>query len=587
MVSYEEVGPIAVSITDPAARMKYENFRENILSRDQVASLGAMHDLLKMDRPIKEILSETVRNHAPYTHVPYHQRIDEGIVRFVNNDHCLLSASATLRLERYIPKKFAALPIAQTVWYVPIGLDIWNQLKGRMPGHYSRQVYDPEKYPDGPLPPEVHWRDEEPGAIKGTFDDALSEWLQLVERGNVTASYKQWLGMWEDRENRTRLLAETVFVGLIDVQDRLIFNRSFTTGHKSYRARAAVELGDSIGWENARHVIYATIPDLAVGQRWYSAYEAACQIMMYQLEDTAPKSSVSRTEKTDTDRRMFAQTQLLSDVEEESLIDMILHEEDTVFLGAITMFLKAGRSVRSILDAIQIASARIVLDVRDPNAFSMPQHGYEYTNTVAWFYDRFDHPHKTKLLYVAATFVNQTATLVRDMPDYNYEKHHNAPIDSSPQAHFVETPQGLRNCSSIEILRKLSQAMMNLDQDDSVACTQAYLESGAERTSLISTLAMGVAKQGNDPHNQEIGLCMLEDYERTSSMKREELLLACARHTAGHQKYGNSLELFGRHANAMGITVRAEGKTDKNKDEIEALLDDVDYFFEEDNTLVS
>ena len=70
-------------------------------------------------------------------------------------------------------------------------------------------------------------------------------------------------------------------------------------------------------------------------------------------------------------------------------------------------------------------------------------------------------------------------------------------------------------------------------------------------------------------------------------MKREELLLACARHTAGHQKYGNSLELFGRHTNAMGITVRAEGRTDKNKDEIEALLDDVDYFFEEDNTLVS
>ena len=66
--------------------------------------------------------------------------------------------------------------------------------------------------------------------------------------------------------------------------------------------------------------------------------------------------------------------------------------------------------------------------------------------------------------------------------------------------------------------------MMNLDQDGSVACTLAYLDSGAERTSLISTLAMGLAKQGNDPHNQEIGLCMLEDYERTSSTKREELL---------------------------------------------------------------
>jgi len=34
---------------------------------------------------------ETVRIHAPYTHVPYHQRLDDGVVKFVNNDHCLLS----------------------------------------------------------------------------------------------------------------------------------------------------------------------------------------------------------------------------------------------------------------------------------------------------------------------------------------------------------------------------------------------------------------------------------------------------------------------------------------------------------------
>ena len=31
----------------------------------------------------------------PYTHVPFHQRLDDGLVKFVNNDHCLLSARAT------------------------------------------------------------------------------------------------------------------------------------------------------------------------------------------------------------------------------------------------------------------------------------------------------------------------------------------------------------------------------------------------------------------------------------------------------------------------------------------------------------
>ena len=43
-----------------------------------------------------------------------------------------------------------------------------------------------------------------------------------------------------------------------------------------------------------------------------------------------------------------------------------------------------------------------------------------------------------------------------------------------------------------------------------------------------------------------------------------------------------------KHIEILGWDKLSEDiKTDKNKDEIEALLDDVDYFFEEDNTLVS
>ena len=247
MVAPVELEPISNDISDKDTRRSYEQLRENIIDRDQVSATNTLYELLRQGRSKVEILSETVRTHAPFTHVPYHQKIDQGIVRFVNNDHCLLSGGATLRLENYMSKQFEFLPLAQTVWYVPTGLDIWNQLKGRMPGHYSRRVYDASKYPEGPLAPEVHWQDEQPNLIDGSFDNGVHDWLQLVERGDVSGSYRQWLGLWEDTDRRKDLLANTVFAGLIDVQDRMMYNRSFTTGHKSFRARAAVELGNRIG----------------------------------------------------------------------------------------------------------------------------------------------------------------------------------------------------------------------------------------------------------------------------------------------------------------------------------------------------
>ena len=30
------------------------------------------------------------------------------------------------------------LPMAQTIWYIPTGLDIWNQKINKAPGHYTR-----------------------------------------------------------------------------------------------------------------------------------------------------------------------------------------------------------------------------------------------------------------------------------------------------------------------------------------------------------------------------------------------------------------------------------------------------------------
>ena len=153
---------------------------------------STLYDLVREGRPRAEILRETIKVHAPYTHVPYHQRVDGGFVRFVNNDHCLLSARTSLRLPDYLPEELQSLPLAQTLWYVPTGLDIWNQLLGRMPGHYSRRTYDPDAHDTVP-PPEVQWEDQEPLLLEGSFDERLNEWLSLVQRGEVVRAYRVFL----------------------------------------------------------------------------------------------------------------------------------------------------------------------------------------------------------------------------------------------------------------------------------------------------------------------------------------------------------------------------------------------------------
>ena len=69
----------------------------------------------------------------------------------------------------------------------------------------------------------------------------------------------------------------------------------------------------------------------------------------------------------------------------------------------------AGKSPRRIIDAIQLAAAQVVLETHGRINFSMPQHTYEYRNTIGWFYDNFEHPQRLKLLYSRPPMVNQAA----------------------------------------------------------------------------------------------------------------------------------------------------------------------------------
>ena len=200
----------------------------------------------------------------------------------------------------------------------------------------------------------------------------------------------------------------------------------------------------------------------------------------------------------------------------------------------------AGTSPRRIVDAIQLAAAQVVLETDGANSFSMPQHTYEYCNTLGWFYDNFEHPQRLKLLYVAGSMVNQAAWNQKHM--------------GWTKSETIAAPGSAERMTGAQIIGRLEEAMAAFDPAQSVAWTKAYLATGADRSPLVQQLALMASRFGNDPHNQEIPQCLLQDYGKNQCADRDRLLLACAHISAGHRKYGDTFEAARRFGDAMGLS---------------------------------
>jgi hypothetical protein len=515
----------------------YDKLEDRCLMRDQKGASDAYYDLVRAGRPLTEIVAEGVRIHAPYTHVPYHERIDDGYPNFVNNDHCLLSARATINLNRMLPQHLSMLPMAQTIWYIPTGLDIWNQKIDKAPGHYTRHRGNLGEI-QAPPAPVVYWQDQEPIQQAGPLKERLNNWMTQVHRGEVINAYRLFLGLMQNAAERKDVLAEMCFAGLTDVQDRLLYNRSYTTGHKAYRARSTVELGNALGWDNAHNVIYAGALDIAVGPRWYSTYEVACNYIKMMIEGEAlhavPYSGVSEAELA-----VLRNGEAVNQNEAAELTHAILRQGEIEALEALTKLLKAGKDPRRILDVLQLAVAQIVLETKDQTLFNMPHHCYEYQNTLAWFYDTFDHPRRLRLLYIAAMFANRVA-------------HHQQGLG---EVHPVslQAPSGAGSLSAAQLLDRIDIGICALNGDEAIGWTQAYCENVGDRDNLVQRIALAACKLGNDPHNQEIAQCMLMDFGTNRQPDRDSLLLAAAYHTAMHRKYGDPQEPSRRFGKAMGF----------------------------------
>src|SRR5204863_5579631 len=442
----------------PKPEALYGKLEDRILARDQKGASEVYYELARQRRPLNEIIAEGVRIHAPYTHVPYHERIEDGYVNFVNNDHCLLSARATLNLTKLMPDELAGLPMAQTIWYIPTGLDIWNQKILKAPGHYARAPG--WSMPPGPPPmPEIVWPDQEPEALDGPLQERLDHWMTLVHRGNVLEAYRVFLGLLANPQERPAVLAQLCHAGLMDVQDRALYNRSYTTGHKAFRARATVELGNFLGWDNAHDVVYAGALDVAVGPRWYSTYEMACNVVKIFLEKAAV-SAIPYGGASPEELAILANNrEPLSPEEARALETALIRQPEPSFLELMSKYLEAGKSPRRILDAMQIADAQVILETQGVNNFSLPQHCYEYLNTLGWFFDNFEHKQQLKLVYLAASYVNRAAW------------HQKGIGDAEPIT--VRAPSGADKLSPQQILDRVDAAVLVLNGEDSRNWTQA------------------------------------------------------------------------------------------------------------------
>jgi hypothetical protein len=221
------------------------------------------------------------------------------------------------------------------------------------------------------------------------------------------------------------------------------------------------------------------------------------------------------------------------------LIDAIQNGREPAHLEVLTKLLQAGRGPRRIMDVLQVCGAQIIVRTQNDLNFSLPQHCYEYCSTLGWFFDNFEHPQRIKLLYLAASYLNQNAWHQRNTGDMKEVT--------------VRAPAGADALTAEQILERLSAATLALDGPQSVAWARAYLDSGADPARVIQRIALLATRIGNDPHNQEIAQCLLDDWSRNRSPDRDWLILAAAQHTARHRKYGDFLEASRRFGNAMGV----------------------------------
>jgi hypothetical protein len=494
----------------------FDMLTEAILDRDQPRTTDLFFRMTRDGHSAGDALSVVTAAEAPFVQVPSHINVRDGQITLINNDHTILGLRASAYLMPYLPEKYRLLPLLQSVWYIPAGLDIWNQLLGKYPGRYATMKginVPPPSY--GP----VVWQDDqEPIREAGTLLERLHSHMIATVSGDSRRSYGLFLGLAEEEEARPLLADQLNFLGLMDLQDTVIGRKARNTGHKAIRARSITDLADFIGWERSHGVYYMGVPDMAVGPLYYSLYDAVGVGMASEFADGG--ASLKQTNQTP-----------LTPAEVEDMVRRLMEADTDAVLDLLTAHLKNGKSIRSLGDTIQLGAAELILRTTVPRQFTNGQHPFDYCNVANNWFRTSDNPYQPRVLYLMANFVNDVA-------------HENNLTTSVIEQECAAVDTSGRAADAL--LHDLDEAIMALDFPRATALANAYLQSGADRRAYQATVALAACRFQDDPHNQKITISTFEEYAHNSTHLRDRLLLATARLLAGWVKMPGERDCYAR-----------------------------------------
>ena len=324
-----------------------------ILERDQPRTTDLFFQMVKRQgRSVGEALSVVTAAEAPFVQVPNHINVRDGQITLINNDHTILGLRTSTHLAPFLPEPYRLLPLLQSVWYIPAGLDIWNQLLGRYPGRYA--TMKGMQVPPPSYGPEVWNEEQAPIKEAGTVEERLHAHLIATMSGDVRRSYGLFLGLAEDPEIRPMLRDQLLFLGPHrSCKIRWSAGRRATPATRRLRARAVLDLADVLGWERAHGVYYMGVPDMAIGPLYYSLYDAACVTISAEFPDAG--KGLKKTNQTP-----------LTEAEVEEMIPLLMEADWQTVWNRITAHLKNGKSLRSLGDTLQLGAAELILSTTDP-----------------------------------------------------------------------------------------------------------------------------------------------------------------------------------------------------------------------------
>ena len=378
----------------------FDLLTEAILERDQPRTTDLFYRMVARDgRSVGDALSVVTAAEAPFVQVPSHINVRDGQIVLINNDHTILGLRASAYLMPYLPEKYRLLPLLQSVWYIPAGLDIWNQLLGKYPGRYATMkgiTVPPPSY--GPV---VWHEDLEPIRETATVEERLYQHMIATVSGDSRRSYGLFLGLAEDQAVRPKLADQLQYLGLIDLQDTVIGRKARNTGHKAIRARSIIDLANFVGWDRSHGVYYMGIPDMAIGPLYYSLYDAVCVRIASEFADGGV--NLKQTNQT-----------LLSPAEVEDMVRQLMAADADTVWGLLTSHLTNGKSIKSLDEAI------MALDFPRATALAnaylrSPADRKAYQAVVALAACRFqDDPHNQKITISTFEEYAHNSTHLRD-----------------------------------------------------------------------------------------------------------------------------------------------------------------------------